>query len=105
MVILHALNKRLTFDIFLQQKKSTGICSCDLKSCYDRIVHSCVTLAIRRASVADLSTISMFATIQKLKHKVRTVYGGPEDTFGGEEWRELDSLMGVGESNFAGLLI
>ena len=30
--ILHALNKRLTFDILRQEKKGGAICSCDLKS-------------------------------------------------------------------------
>ena len=34
-----ALNKRLIFDILRQTKKPAGICSCDLKSFYDRIVH------------------------------------------------------------------
>ena len=100
--ISHALNKRLTFDIMRQQKKRGGICSCDLKSCYDRIVHSFAALAMRRAGAAKSATVSMFDTIQKLKHQVRTAFGDSEDTFGGELWRDLDPLMGVGQGNGAG---
>jgi hypothetical protein len=41
-----ALNKVLMFDILRQTKLPGGICSCDLKSCYDRIVHSFASLAM-----------------------------------------------------------
>ena len=50
--ITHALNKRLTFDILRQKREKGGICSCDLKSCYDRIVHSFVALAMKRVGAA-----------------------------------------------------
>ena len=100
--ILHALNKRLTFDILRQQKKGAGICSCDLKSCYDRIVHSFATLAMRRAGAAESSTSSMFKTIQRLQHRVRTAFGDSAATFGGDEWSDLEALMGVGQGNGAG---
>ena len=57
--ITHSLNKRLTFDILRQQKKGGGICSCDLKSCYDRIIHSFVALAMRRAGLVESATVCM----------------------------------------------
>ena len=100
--ISHALKKRLTFDILRQQKKGAGICSCDLKSWYDIIVHSFASLAMRRAGSEESATVCMFETIQKLKHKVRTAFGDSEDSFGGEDWRELEALMGVGQENGAG---
>ena len=100
--ITHALNKRLTFDILRQQRKKGGICSCDLKSCYDRIVHSFAALAMKRAGAAESATVSMFSTIQDLKHKVRTAFGDSDESFGGEAWRELEALMGVGQGNGAG---
>ena len=100
--VSHALNKRLTFDILRQQKKSGAICSCDLKSCYDRIVHSFATLTMMRAGAAESACVSMFSTIQKLKHHVRTAFGDSEDSFGGEPWRDLEPLMGVGQGNGAG---
>ena len=45
---------------------------------------------------------SMFTTIQKLKHVVRTSFGDSDQSFGGEEWRELHQLQGVGQGNGAG---
>ena len=103
--ILHALNKRLTFDILRQQKKGSAICSSDLKSCYDRIVHSFAALAMRRAGAAESATVSMFKTLQKLRHKVRTAFGDSDESFGGENWRDLEALMGVGQGNGAGPVI
>ena len=94
--ILHVLNKRLAFDILKQQKNNTGVCSCDLKSCRHRIVHSFAALAMRRAVGVESSTTRIFSTIQQLKHKVRTAFGNSGGTFGGEEWGELEALMGVG---------
>ena len=101
--ILHALNKRLTFDILRQQRNIGAVCSCDLKLCYNRIVHSFATLAMIRAGAPESTTVSMFSTIQKLKHKVRTAFGDSEETFGGEEWRELEPLMGLDKAMERGL--
>ena len=92
----HALNKRLFFDKLRQTRKKGAVCSCDLKSCYDRIVHAFAALAMRRAGVAETATVSMFQTIQNLVHKVRTAFGDCDESFGGEWWRELETLLGVG---------
>ena len=98
----HALNKRLFFDKLRQTRKKGAVCSCDLKSCYDRIVHAFAALAMRRAGVAETATVSMFQTIQNLIHKVRTAFGDSDESFGGEWWRELETLLGVGQGNGAG---
>jgi len=90
------LNKRLIFDILRQTKKPAGICSCDLKPCYDRIVHSFASMEMQRAGAPPAAIESMFATIQKLKHTVRTCHGDSTNSFGGEDWRHLDPLAGVG---------
>lgn len=71
--IYHALNKRLTFDILRQQKEGAGICSCDLKLCYNIIVRSFTLLAMSRAGVGwgvELAIVSMFKAIQLLKYNV-----------------------------------
>ena len=51
-VILHVLNNRGTFDILRQQKKSAGMCSCDLTSFYDRIVHDFTSFAMMSTGAA-----------------------------------------------------
>ena len=38
---------------------------------------------------------SMFTTIQKLEHTVRTCHGYSEKSFGGEDWIHLEPLEGV----------
>ena len=96
-----ALNKRLMFDIVRQLKRPAGICSCDLHSCYDRIVHSFASVAMQRAGAPISAIESMFTTIQKLKHVVRTCHGDSARSFGGESWREINPLQGVGQGNGA----
>ena len=64
-----------------------------MKSCYDRIVHYFAALAMERPGASESATVSMFSTIQELKHRVRTVFGDPDESFGGECWRELETLM------------
>ena len=97
-----ALNKRLLFDIARHTKRPLGVCSCDLKSCYDRILHNFAAIAMQRAGAPRTAIVSMLKTIRKLKHAVRTVYGDSDQTFGGEDWRYLDPLHGIGQGNGAG---
>ena len=59
-------------------------------------------MAMQRAGAPPAAIESMFATIQKLKHTVRTCHGDSTDSFGGEDWRHLDPLAGVGQGNGAG---
>ena len=68
------------------------------------IVHSVATLVMMRAGVVEESTVSMYS-IKKLKHQVRTAFGDLEDSFGGEQWRELAALIGVGQCNGTGPVI
>ena len=97
----HALNKRLVMDIARQKKIPAAICSCDLKSCYDRIGHAFASLAMQRGGAPIEPIICMFETIQKLIHSVRTGFGDSFETFGGEFIRQL-VLQGVGQGNGAG---
>ena len=76
-----AFNKRLIFDILRQTKQPAGICSCNLKSCHDRIIHYFASIDMQRAGVPRTAVKSMFATIQNLKHAVRTSFGDSETTF------------------------
>ena len=47
MAIDQSLNKWLTYDIIRQKKRPGVLCSNDAKSCYDRIVHLVVSLAMQ----------------------------------------------------------
>ena len=97
----NALNKRLVFDQFRFKKKPFGMCTCDLKSCYDRIVHSAASIALQRIGIALPRIQCMFATVQRLVHRVRTAYGRSEGTFGGDTHNYLLPPQGTGQGNGA----
>ncbi len=98
--IEHGLNKRLTLDIQRQKRLPGILCSNDMKSCYDRIVHPVATLCMRRLGVPEAPIVSMFSAIQNMEHHVRTAYGDSTQWFGGSEWDT--PVHGVGQGNGAG---
>ena len=57
---------------------------------------------MQRAGAPRTAVESMFGTIRQLQHAVRTSFGDSEETFGGEDWRILNPLHGVGQGNGAG---
>ena len=97
----NALGKRLVFDHFRFLKAPFGMCSCDLKSCYDRVVHTAASLALQRIGVPAAALKCMFGTIQNLIHQVRTVYGVSKLTFGGKSHYTCYP-QGLGQGNGAG---
>ena len=46
-----------------------------MKSCYNRIVHSVVSLALQRLRILREPVVSMFASIQSIKYIVCTAFG------------------------------
>lgn len=73
--IEHALHKRLTYDIMRQTRINGALCSNDAMSCYDRILHAVASLAYQRLGVPLPSIQCMLASIQNMKHNLRTSYG------------------------------
>jgi exonuclease III len=100
--ISQCVNRKLIFDLVRLAKSSFAMCSSDLKSCYDRIVHSAASLAIQKMGITKNQARSMFLTIQNCKHKVRTTFGDSEGTYGGETRGNEEPLLGVGQGNGAG---
>ena len=99
----HALNRILTFDHFRYERKPFCIASCDLKGCYDRIIHAAAYLALRRVGVRRPKLLSMFSTIQRMVHKIRTSFGDSEDTYGGDDIEDWDNYaQGILQGNASG---
>ena len=98
----NALNKRLLFDYQRLRRQPYAICACDLKSCYDRIVHNAAVLALRRAGIRQSDISSMFGTIQTMIHKVRTAFGDSNDTYKGDNPMFLHPVQGACQGNGAG---
>lgn len=99
--ISQALNKTLIFDINRLQKGCLFLTSCDLKSCYDRIVHAAAMLACKSLGMPTEPLISFFSTLQDVKYQTQTVYGKSEATFGGAEEGFTNKPQGAGQGNGA----
>ena len=95
------VNRKLIFDLVRYARASFAMCSSDLKSCYDRIVHSAASLAMQKMGISRNQARSMFLTIQQCNHKVRTSFGDSEKTYGNQE-EKGEPLLGVGQGNGAG---
>jgi Reverse transcriptase (RNA-dependent DNA polymerase) len=79
------INKVLTTDFWRQMRQCGVICSTDLKSCYDRIVHSVATMSLRRWG-ADINTLqSAYGTLADLRFRIRTAFGDSEASFQGSD--------------------
>lgn len=99
----HALNRVLTFDHFKYSRKPYCMASCDLKGCYDRIIHNAAAIALIRVGVPKQKVFSMFNSIQKMIHKIRTVYGDSEISYGGEDIGDWENFpQGVLQGNASG---
>ena len=98
----NALNKRLFFDHQRLRRQSFGVCACDLKSCYDRIVHNAAALALRRVGVRESDLASMFYTIQHMCHTVRTAFGESRSTYSADNPDFRLPVQGLYQGNGAG---
>ena len=98
----NALSKRLAFDYFRLKKQPFGMCACDLKSCYDRVVHTAASLALQRVGVPLERIKCMFYTIQTLVHHIRTSFGRSRKSFGGKWPKFRKPPQGLGQGNGAG---
>jgi hypothetical protein len=77
----HAVNKRLTFDLFRLYRSPGAVCSNDAKSCYDRILHSIAALAMKRLGVPEPPIHCMLTCIQQMDHFIRTTHGDSTSSY------------------------
>ena len=52
----------------------------------DTIVHNAAALALLRIGVSHKRISSMFSTIQRMTHRIRTAFGDSDITYGGEDF-------------------
>ena len=81
--IQEIIGKRCTIDHQQYVRESFALTSCDLAGCYDRIIHTAAYLVLLRIGVSHSRIKSMFGAIQKMIHRIRTVYGVSDVTYGG----------------------
>jgi Reverse transcriptase (RNA-dependent DNA polymerase) len=99
--IEHCVNKQLTFDLIRQERRPAVLCSNDAKGCYDRIVHSVASLCMQRLGMPIQPIVSMFTTLQQMRHHIRTAYGDSESYFRANQVNPI-AIQGVGQGNGAG---
>ena len=101
--IAHALNRRLTADDRQSKRLCWALAMSDLTGCYDRIIHNAAALALLRIGVSHAKIHSMFGSIQRMIHRVRTVFGDSETTYGGDDFENwLFAPQGSIQGNAAG---
>ena len=69
---------------------------CNLKSCYDKIVHVAVILSLIIAGILLNPEISMFQTLYDYRHSIRTAFGDSEESYGGKEKPFIHHPQGIG---------
>ena len=92
---------------FIDHNRSQRICfsigSSDLAGCFDRIVHTAVALALLRVGIPHSKIHSMFNTIQRMVHYIRTAFGDSTISYGGDSIGNWENYpQGVLQGNAAG---
>ncbi len=57
------------------------MCSNDMKSCYDQILHPIMSLCLQRMGAVESSIMCAFTSLQLLRDNVRTAYRDSENFF------------------------
>ena len=100
------LSKRAVLDHSQFMRKIVLLASSDLEACYDRIIHTAASLALLRVGISHTKINSMFESIQKMTHRIRTLFGDSEITWGGDSLSPLDDWktypQGVLQGNACG---
>jgi len=101
--ISHALNRRLTADDRHSKRLAWAMAMSDLTGCYDRIIHNAAALVLLRLGISHAKIHSMFDTIQRMVHRVRTAFGDSEISYGGDDFVSwLFSPQGILQGNASG---
>ncbi len=69
------------------------MCSNDMKSFYDCILHPVASLCLQRMGVAEAGVVCAFRSIQLLEHHIPTAYGDLTSSFGGEQVLKQESKV------------
>ena len=74
-----------------------------MEGCYDRIVHTTAALALLRVGIPHTKIRSMFSTIQRMVHSIRTYFGDSKITYRGDQIGDWENYpQGVLQGNASG---
>ena len=95
-----ALNKRLAIDMAAFQRVALVLCSQDAMQCFDRICHAALAIGLKRQNLPDTAIEALILTIEKMTHKVRTIFGESSSTYGGDS-QGIPQGCGMGPPGWA----
>ena len=78
------LTKRLTLDTFRLNKQPAAVTSTDVANCYDRMVHSYITMSARRLGTQMAVLTALLRPLQESRHYIRTAFGDSTTFYGGK---------------------
>ena len=90
------ISKRLVLDNIRLSKRPAAVISTDAANCYDRMVHSFVSLSARRLGLALSVILALLRPLQESRHFIRTAYGDSSTYYGGQ--RDVP-YQGTGQGN------
>ena len=100
------VSKRAVLDHSQYMREIILLASSDLEACFDRIIHTAAALALLRVGISHAKIHTMFSTIQRMIHRIRTLFGDSFITYGGELFADLADWknypQGVLQGNAAG---
>ena len=100
------VSKRAVLDHSQYMRKIILLTSADLEACYDRIIHTAAALALLRVGISHKRINTMFQSIQLMIHRIRTLFGDSDITWGGEDLDDIQDWenypQGVLQGNTAG---
>ena len=97
------ITNRCYIDHNHSQKKSFALISVDLEGCYDIILHLAAALALFSIGIPHARIHSMFESIQKMIHRIRTAFGDSDIMYRGEDIGDwVNKPQGVLQGNTAG---
>ena len=87
------LNIKLIDDIMRMTHTNGAFISNDAKSCYDRIGHAVMSLALQRLGIPLTTVESMVEVFHTMKHHLRTGFGDSEFFYVGDADRPLQGIL------------
>ena len=76
------VSKRCGIDHSQSKRRCFTLTSSDLEGCYDRIIHKAAALVLLRVGTSYTQIYSIFSSIQRMIHRIRTSFGDSELTYG-----------------------
>ena len=69
---MHAVNKKILYNVIHLQQQPDILCGNDAKSCYKHIVHSVVSTAMKLLGIPVQPMKYMLGMLQDMEHHIRT---------------------------------